>query len=741
MRRPRAAAGGAALLIVCATSVALAAPLDGIVVDGITMKPIAGAVVTAPDGTAVKAGNDGRFRFDDLAAGALDLAFSAPGYEDAGESITLPEGGLTDQYYVMYTPGAAGEIVTVNDQAPVPPPPGKQDLSRDEIAHIPGTRGDALQSVMSMPGVAGGQPGILVIRGAAPLDSKITIDGVEVPIVYHFFGLQSVLPTEFIENIEFLPGGFGAEQGRAVGGVINVTTRNGPITEPKGFIESSFINLAGYLETPISKDHHVQMAVAARRSTIDLILPFVLGGTNVSFTTYPIYYDAQLRVDWRPNGKDRVSLLGLADYDELSLLNDNLDPNEPELTHAVFENVTDFTRLIGTWEHADGRFENRLVGALGTDLFKFVIANDYLDIPDKLAEARDDVSLRVLPELRLRAGVEARWEQAEVRVKFPGQPALGEPPPMSFGTLPLVEYTKTVGASVAAAYTAADLRPTSTTTVTVGARLDHYFHIGASTFSPRLQLSQLIGDRWTARLAMGSYSQPLQQGMSVPTNLDPELATQYVIGADYKVRDGVTASMSGFYTDRQRIVVRDPVLLQTDPLDAYVNRGYGRSFGTELLVRARFDKLFGWLAYTLSRSDRIAQPTEPRYLFDFDQTHNVIAVASYTWRNWQFGARWQYTTGTPLTPIVGADYLSDANVFVPIYGGLNSERQDAAHQLDIRIDRKLHTKHVDLQWFLDVQNVYAHAQVLGYNYNFDYTKRTATTSLPILPAAGVRGTF
>src|SRR5262249_21431413 len=338
-------------------------------------------------------------------------------------------------------------------------------------------------------------------------------------------------------------------------------------------------------------------------------------------------------------------------------------------------------------------------------------------------------------------GAEGRGAAPAVKVKSPGHPAEGEPPPMSFGTLPLVEYMKTVGASVAAAYVASDLRPTSTTTVTVGARLDHYFHISASTVSPRLQLSQLIGDRWTARLALGSYSQPLQQGMSVPTNLDPELATQYVLGADYKIREGVTASLSGFYTDRERLVVRDPLLMQTDPLDAYVNRGYGRSFGSELLVRARLDNFFGWIAYTLSRSDRIAQPLDPRYLFDFDQTHNFIAVGSYTLGKWQFGLRWQYATGTPMTPIVGATYLSDANVFLPIYGPLNSDRMGASHQLDLRIDRKVHTRHVDLSWFLDIQNVYAHAEVLGYNYNFDYTQRKPTTSLPILPAVGFRATF
>jgi TonB dependent receptor-like, beta-barrel/Carboxypeptidase regulatory-like domain/TonB-dependent Receptor Plug Domain len=742
MRSSRRAGTGVAALVLCAAATAAAAPLSGSVVDGLTLKPIAGATVTAPGGQTATTDPFGRFRFDDLPPGPVDLQLAAAGYDGSVENVLVPEGGLTDSIFVLYTPGAAGEVVTVTDQAPVPPPPGKQDLRREEIAHIPGTRGDALQSIRSLPGVSqGGPPGFLIVRGAAPLDTKVNIDGVEVPIVYHFFGIQSVLPTEFIENIEFLPGGFGAEQGRAVGGVINVTTRSGAITEAKGFAETSFINVAGFVETPISTEHHVQMAAAVRRSIIDFILPYVLAGSNVSFTTAPSYYDAQLRVDWRPSERDRVSLVGLLDYDELALLNDNLDPNEPMLTHATFQNITSFTRAIATWQHADHGLDNRLVGSAGTGLFKFVIGDDYLDIPDTRLEIRDDVSYTVAPELRLRAGGEARWNQADVRVKFPGQPAEGEPPPANFSTLPLVTYDKTVGASLSAAYVAADLRPTPGTTLTAGLRVDHYNHIDATTVEPRLQLSQDLGARWTARAAMGSYSQPLQQAMSVATNLDPELATQYVLGADYKIRDGVTASLSGFYTDRERLVVRDPLLTQTDPLDAYVNRGYGRSFGSELLVRARLDNFFGWIAYTLSRSDRIAQPLGPRYLFDFDQTHNVIAVASYTRGKWQFGARWQYATGTPMTPIIGSTYLSDANVYLPTYGALNSDRMGAAHQLDIRIDRKVHTKHVDLSWFLDVQNVYAHAQVLGYNYNFDFSQKKPTTALPILPAAGFRATF
>ena len=75
-----------------------------------------------------------------------------------------------------------------------------------------------------------------------------------------------------------------------------------------------------------------------------------------------------------------------------------------------------------------------------------------------------------------------------------------------------------------------------------------------------------------------------------------------------------------------------------------------------------------------------ADQRETAYAYAVQST---VAVASYTRGKWQFGARWQYATGTPTTPIVGATYLSDINVFVPVYGVLNSDRMGPAHQLDI----------------------------------------------------------
>jgi hypothetical protein len=738
-----------AVVAVLAASFRLAAaePFSGSVLDGATLTPIQGATIAAPDGTTTRSDKNGAFRFVDLPAGPLEIAVSADGYEATTELVELPEGGIVDHLFILFRPGAASEVIEIEDEAPVPPPPGRQNLGRQEIQRIPGTRGDALTAIRSLPGV-GSQPAAgqgasqVVIRGAAPEDSRITIDGIEVPILYHFFGLQSVLPTELIENIEFLPGGFGAEEGRATGGVINVVTRSEAVAEPEGFAELSFINVAGFVQAPLSKRHGVQLTAGLRRSTIDLLLPVVVpDSANLAFTTAPQYYDGQLRIDWRRSDDERITMFAIGSYDLLSLLNENLNPNEPDFAGA-FDNETQFSRVITSWLRGKDRRTNRLTVSVGQSRFRFEIgAERYLRFGQLIAELRDDVSWQIDDRWRLRAGLEGKWDRRDISVRFPAPPAEGMPPPGNFSNLPLVDYSAIRHGNLAGAYVATDFRPVPRLMITPGVRVDHYAYLDDTRVSPRLQISQDIGRRWTAKLAMGAYNRGLEGAESTDPELEPEEAFQYVAGARHQLRDGVSIEASVFYTDKRRLITVDPLKAQTTPLTANVNRSYGRAYGAEALIRARLERFFGWLAYSVGRSDRIDGPDNPRRLFDYDQTHNFIAVGSYRLGRWELGGRWQYATGTPLTPVVGSRYLTDVNAFVPVYGELNSDRLEATHALDLRVDRSWRFRTWSLSVYLDVANVYAHARVLGYQYNYDYSEREPITELPIVPAIGVRGSF
>lgn len=730
-------------------ALAMAAPLAGTVMDGKSLQPIAGARIQVSGGEAsTVADATGRFQFPDLAPGTIQLSIEADGYEPGSEEVELDQTGRRGLIIILFHPGEYAELIEVTEQAPEDPDsPGEQKLERQELVRIPGARGDALTTLKNLPGVAsvdaaGSGPGMLVIRGSAPEDSKITIDGIEVPLLYHFFGLQSIIPSEFIESIDFQPGGFGVKEGRATGGLININTRSNEVSQLTGFAELSFINVAGFVQGPVSQKHHLHFSAGIRRSTIDLLLPIAIpDSVNLAFVTAPQYYDAQLRFDWRPRPEHHVFVFGMLSYDLLSLVNDEINPNEPLLT-GKFDNSTAFDRVIARWRYLRQPIDSRLVLSAGTGDLRLEIGSErHLMVAGIQIEGREDVDVALLPELKLQAGVELRYGRGDVDVLMPLMPGEGSGGEMSFSTAPVVAYRKTTTNNTAGAYVATRFEPTPGMVVTPGLRVDYYDRIDATTWLPRVTLEDQLSADWTLRAGLGAYSRPLQGDEAVATYLEPELATQYVVGADYDIGQGISASGSAFYTDRRQLVVQDPALAATDPINAFVNRGFGRSFGVEGLIRVKRRDLFGWVAYTLSRSDRIDGPESERRLFDYDQTHNLIAVASYTLGPWSFGGRWQFSTGTPMTPIVGSMFQADYGIYLPLLGPINSARLESGHQLDVRIDRKFRFRTWSLSAYLDVTNVYYHPRTLGYRYNFDYSEKEALKELPILPALGVRGTF
>jgi hypothetical protein len=69
------------------------------------------------------------------------------------------------------------------------------------------------------------------------------------------------------------------------------------------------------------------------------------------------------------------------------------------------------------------------------------------------------------------------------------------------------------------------------------------------------------------------------------------------------------------------------------------------------------------------------------------------------------------------------------------------ERLPMFNQLDIRVDKSWKTADGRISLYLDIQNVYNSGNVEGVVYNYNQTKRTYATGLPIIPSIGARGEF
>ena len=103
------------------------------------------------------------------------------------------------------------------------------------------------------------------------------------------------------------------------------------------------------------------------------------------------------------------------------------------------------------------------------------------------------------------------------------------------------------------------------------------------------------------------------------------------------------------------------------------------------------------------------------------------------------GVRFRLASGDPETPVIGSAYDADSDIYWPIYGEVNSEREPLFHQLDVRVDKKFDFYDViDVSVYLEVQNVYNRRNVEDYRYNYDYSKQTYLYGLPIIPSLGLK---
>ena len=175
----------------------------------------------------------------------------------------------------------------------------------------------------------------------------------------------------------------------------------------------------------------------------------------------------------------------------------------------------------------------------------------------------------------------------------------------------------------------------------------------------------------------------------------------------------------------------------------YDNGSSGHVIGMELVARHEFnDNLAGWIAYTLSRAKRRDSGSDTDRLFDYDKTHIFTAIASYVLpRNWQVGARLRIVSGNPDTPVVGSTFNAGTDQYNPIYGAVNSTRNPLFHQFDLRLDKRWIYQRWILNAYVDIQNLYDHANAEGLQYSYDFSESKTQNGLPIVTILGLRAEF
>ena len=728
-----------------------ASVLSGRVVTLMGGEPIAGATVSVADSAGgertVTAGAAGDWRIEGLAPGTYRLSVVAPGRLTHESSLDIQPGEeakVVDRLApeplataLRASDVSSEPVVEVEVRGEKPPREVvKRTLEQREISRIPGTGGDALRSLLNMPGVARPPPlsGLLVVRGSAPQDSQIFVDGTPIPIVYHFGGITSVLPTEVIDKIDFYPGNFSTQYGRAMGAVVDVGLATPPTDRLHARATASLVDTALLAQGPLL-DSGWRFTLAGRRSYVDTWLGPALTASGASVSVAPVYYDYQALLERDLTKRSNVRFALLGSDDRLALLITNTSSGNPTLAGSLSTHVGFWRAQAQYKNRIDSDTEFRVVAAAGEDSVDLSIGNIFFNLTDWPITGRAEISHKVDKRLAMNVGLDMQYLPYTLAARLPPLPRPGQPPPGPFSSQLPRDLQASDALYMPAVYVEWESTPWPGTRIVPGLRLDYTKDTKSWDLDPRILVRQDVttSPRTTLKAAVGLFSQapqPQETNSVLGTpGLSSNRAYHYDLGVERQFTDHLSATVDAFYKQLDHLVVQ-----------GLGNTGSGVVYGAETLVRYTPDAhFFGWLSYTLSRSTRRDAPGMPLRLTQYDETHVLTMLGSYILgRGWQLGARFRLTSGYMYTPEQYGFYDENVGTYIPLQGyPPNQSRLPTFHSLDIRVDKTWKLPWGAIGAYLDCWNVYDNGNVAGISYDFNSTHKAYVNDLPILPILGL----
>jgi hypothetical protein len=594
---------------------------------------------------------------------------------------------------------------------------GKISINNNIARFLPG-QGDNSVFNMSrlMPGIqaAGEQSNDLLIWGSYEGQSLITFDE------FTLFGLKnysdniSVVNPFLVKNIEILKGGFDAKYGNRIGGIVNITGKNGNLQKPVFSVNINTNTVNGMLEIPLFKKSSLLMAYRQTYYNLydsgdfSIFVPTrpqpkgnsdigsSIKNTNFNFNVYPENYqfrDLNLKYTYNFDNGDKfyVSMYGGGDdfklatdatltkeriimhnKPDITLLTLNLTDNEKNTQRGIsaFYNRTWNSQLVTKFVLTHSDFSKQTSEDLQSSdkNNNNIINEDRTNTGNKAFEN----SFRIENILRLNEGHELEFgggfyaNEAEIENKINLRDTL------SIDTLNRFQSNR------AFAYIQDNLPIGKRLVLHTGARFIATTNHPKFYFEPRISASYQLNGQFKLNATFGQYHQFMYKVANVDkdqnytylwvTNNDHipvQSATHWAGGINY-FKKGLTFNVEAYYRmthDITERVFERRTISRIKVDDYFPYYGNAKAYGLDFYARQNFGKHSVWASYTLSKTLESLAP-ENRQLPPYSyapqhQLHELKLASIFNVGKFYFSGDYVYGSGMQILREVYKDDTSN----------------------------------------------------------------------------------
>lgn len=719
------------------------------------------------EGTSIGVATDvnGFYNLTKLKPGPIKLVSTGLGYDTTRVSITLKPGQKISQNLFLSERSVNlrdVEITADKTEAKTETKISVVKVTPKQITQIPSVGGepDLAQYLQVLPGVVftGDQGGQLYIRGGAPIQNKVILDGMVIYNPFHSIGLYSVFETDIIRNAEVFTGGFGAEYGGRVSAVMDVTTRDGNKKRLSGKVATNPFTSKLLLEGPLSKyvegKGNSSFILSGRTSYLEQTSKSVYSYVDTAGLPYN-FNDLYGKISINGVNGSKLNLFGFNFTDQVKF----------DAPAAL------------KWNSAGGGVSFVLVPEGSSVLIdgNFAYSNYKIQQPQLTTSPR-------FSEINgFNTGLNFTYFYGRDELKY-GIDMLGFKTDFKFTNASgvLIEQQQFT-TEIATYFKYKYLRKRLILEPSI--RLHYYASLNEISVEPRLATKYIITENIRFKGAAGYYSQNLLSAtsdrdvvnlfygfLSGPSNLPKtfrgeevntalQKARHLIAGFEFDVFKFFTLNIEGYLKkfDQLTNINRDKIYEDNEEfadkpafqrLDYIIEDGLAK--GIDFTLKYDHNNLYVWTTYSLgyvNRRDEIRT-----YLPHYDRRHNVNVVTSYVFgkeKSWEFDARWSLGSGFPFTQTQGFyektnftnifdDYTQNSGQLGVIYADINGGRLPWYHRLDVTVKKQWKlNENSRIEANLGVTNFYNRENL----FYFDRLSNAKRYQLPFLPSAGVNVTF